>query len=45
MDKAFEEVFHIHQEKNVSMRTAAGLLSIGRVADAVSLKTTRSFCY
>lgn len=45
MNKAFEEVFNMHQEKNVSMRTAAGLLSIGRVADAVSLKTTRSFCY
>ncbi len=33
--KAFNEVYKIHKEKNVDMRTAAMMLAVQRVADAV----------
>ncbi len=45
MERSFKEVYKLHKDKNVNMRTAASLLALGRVADVVSLKTTRSFCY
>lgn len=45
MEKAFNEVYNMSKERKVDMRTAAGMLAVKRVADAVSLKTTRSHCY
>ncbi len=33
--KAFNEVYKVHKEKNVDMRTAAMMLAVQRVADAV----------
>lgn len=38
MTKSFSEVLRISQERNVSMRTAALILGIGRVAEAVKLR-------
>ncbi len=45
MERSFSEVYAIAGERKVNMRTAATLLAVKRVADAVSLKTTRSHCY
>lgn len=38
MEKAFYEVYNCHKEKNIDMRTAANLIGIGRVAEAVTLR-------
>ena len=38
MKTAFRDVLKIHVEKNVSMRIAANMLGIGRVAEAVKLR-------
>ena len=38
MHAAFAEVLKIKLERNVSMRTAANMLGIGRVAEAVKLR-------
>jgi len=45
MENAFNQVYQLAQDRKVDMRTAAGMLAVKRVADAVSLKTTRSQCY
>ncbi|MGM0366049.1 MAG: Glu/Leu/Phe/Val family dehydrogenase [Actinomycetota bacterium] len=45
MERAFNEVYRMSAERKVNMRTAAAMLAVKRVADAVSLKTTRSHCY
>ncbi len=45
MERAFSEVYKMSVERKINMRTAATLLAVKRVADAVSLKTTRSNCY
>ncbi len=45
MERAFNEVYKMSVERKVNMRTAAAMLAVKRVADAVSLKTTRSHCY
>jgi len=45
MERAFNEVYKLSRERKVNMRTAAAMLAVKRVADAVSLKTTRSHCY
>ena len=38
MTKAFKEVLEIHKEKKVDMRTAAMILGVGRVAEAISVR-------
>ena len=38
MDKAFYEVYDIHKKNKVDMRTAASILGVGRVAEAVKLR-------
>ena len=38
MHKAFDEIYNISQEKNVDMRTAAYILAISRVAEAVEAR-------
>ncbi len=38
LDKAFEEVFTVHQEKQVDPRTAAMMIGVGRVAAAKLLR-------
>ena len=38
MEKAFYEVYGIHQEKKVNMRTAASLLAVGKIAESVNLR-------
>ncbi len=38
MDKAFEEVWKIHQENNVSLRMAAYMVALGRVAKAKKIR-------
>ncbi len=38
MKTAFGDVLKIHLERNVSMRTAANMLGIGRVAEAVQIR-------
>ena len=38
MTKAFKEVLEIHKEKKVDMRTAAMVLGVGRVAEAISVR-------
>ncbi|MCG9478628.1 MAG: Glu/Leu/Phe/Val dehydrogenase [Actinomycetia bacterium] len=45
MERSFNEVYLMSRQRKVDMRTAAGMLAVKRVADAVSLKTTRSHCY
>lgn len=35
MVRAFNEVYRVHKEKNVDMRTAAMMLAVSRVADAI----------
>ncbi len=45
MERAFSEVYVMSQKRKVNMRNAASILAVKRVADAVSLKTTRSRCY
>ena len=39
MKTAFKDVFKIHEERDVPMRIAANMLGIGRVADAVRLRS------
>jgi len=38
MEKTFYEVYNLHRQKNIDMRTAALLLGVGRVAKAVKLR-------
>jgi len=38
MEKAFYETFNLSREKKVDMRTAASILSVSRVAEAVELR-------
>ncbi len=38
MKTAFRDVLKIHEERNVPMRTAANMLGIGRVAEAVQIR-------
>jgi glutamate dehydrogenase/leucine dehydrogenase len=38
MEKAFYDVYNCHIEKKVDMRTAASLIAVGRVAEAVTLR-------
>ncbi len=38
MERAFEEVYRISQEKKVSMRQAANMLAVSRVAEATRLR-------
>jgi glutamate dehydrogenase/leucine dehydrogenase len=38
MTTAYRDVLKIHEERNVPMRTAANMLGIGRVAEAVQLR-------
>jgi len=38
MDKAFYEVYALSKERKVDMRTAANMLGVGRVAEAVRLR-------
>ncbi|CAG0983103.1 partial Glutamate dehydrogenase, partial [Anaerolineae bacterium] len=38
MKKAFHEVLSISREKNIDMRTAAMVLGVKRVAEAVSVR-------
>ncbi|MBI5599793.1 MAG: Glu/Leu/Phe/Val dehydrogenase [Deltaproteobacteria bacterium] len=38
MTKAFKEVYGVHREKKLNMRTAAMVVGVGRVAEAVSLR-------
>ncbi len=38
MEKAFYDVYNCHISKNVDMRTAASLIAVGRVAEAVTLR-------
>ena len=38
MKTSFRDVLKIHEERNVPMRTAANMLGIGRVAEAVTLR-------
>ncbi len=38
MKLAFAEVYNIHSDRRVTMRTAANMLGIGRVAEAVKLR-------
>ena len=38
MQRSFHEVLEIHQERNINMRTAAGVLAINRVVEATSLR-------
>ena len=42
MDKAFESVVQMHRQHSVNMRTAAYLLSVKRVADAMSARRGRT---
>jgi len=36
--KAFHEVYNLAQEKNVSLRTAAYLIAVGRIAEAIRVR-------
>jgi glutamate dehydrogenase/leucine dehydrogenase len=38
MTRSFNDVFKIHQERNVNMRMAANMLGIGRVAEACRMR-------
>jgi glutamate dehydrogenase/leucine dehydrogenase len=38
MKTAFQEVFKIHQDRKVSMRLAANVLGVSRVAEATRLR-------
>jgi len=38
MERAFFEVYELHQKKKVDMRTASLLIGVGRVAEAVKLR-------
>jgi len=38
MERAFEEVYRISQEEKVSMRQAANMLAVSRVAEATRLR-------
>lgn len=38
MLEAFEEVYKIHKEKNLSLRTAAYIIAVSRVAKAIELR-------
>jgi len=38
MDNAFNRVYKVHEEKNISMRDAAYLIAVGRIVEAVKLR-------
>ena len=38
MEKAFHDVYNCSRDKKVDMRTAASLIAVGRVAEAVTLR-------
>lgn len=38
MGRAFDEVYHLSQSKNVDTRTAAMMIGVGRVANAKALR-------
>ena len=38
MEKAFYDVYKCCVDRNVDMRTAASLIAVGRVAEAVTLR-------
>jgi glutamate dehydrogenase (NAD(P)+) len=38
LDRSYEEVFHLSQEKKVNLRTAALILAVKKVADAITVR-------
>jgi len=38
MDRAFEAVYHVHQERRIDMRRAAYVVGVSRVAEAHRLR-------
>src|SRR3989339_175425 len=38
LDRSYEEVFHLSQEKKVNLRTAAMILAVKKVADAIQVR-------
>ena len=38
MEKAFYDVYNVHKNKKIDMRTAASMIAVERVAEAVNLR-------